>query len=42
MRLARPGILVVSADDRRLTWAERELVRQLGSKLYGRMPQEGR
>lgn len=29
------GILVVSADDARLSWPERELVRQLGDKLYG-------
>ena len=29
------SILVVSADDERLTWPERELVRQLGEKLYG-------
>lgn len=29
------GILVVSADDQRLTWPERELVHQLGRKLYG-------
>jgi hypothetical protein len=29
------SILVVSADDDRLTWPERELVRQLGEKLYG-------
>jgi hypothetical protein len=29
------NILVVSADDHRLTWPERELVRQLGTKLYG-------
>jgi len=29
-------ILVVSADDRRLTWPERELVRQIGEKLYGK------
>lgn len=36
------GILVVSAEDQRLTWPERELVRQLGSKLYGRTPREGR
>ena len=28
-------ILVVSADDQRLTWPERELIRQLGEKLYG-------
>ena len=30
------GILVVSEDDRRLNWPERELVRQLGVKLYGK------
>lgn len=30
------GILVVSADDHRLTWPERELVKQLGAKLYGK------
>jgi hypothetical protein len=29
------GLLVVSAEDDRLTWPERELVRQLGEKLYG-------
>ena len=29
------GVLVISTDDRRLTWPERELVRQLGEKLYG-------
>jgi len=29
------SILVVAADDTRLTWPERELVRQLGDKLYG-------
>lgn len=28
--------LVVSSDDQRLTWPERELVRQLGEKLYGK------
>ena len=32
----RHGILVVSADDHRLTWPERELVKQLGAKLYGK------
>lgn len=37
------GILVVAADDRRLTWPECELVRQLGAKLYGvRKLREGR
>lgn len=29
------GVLVVSVDEPRLTWPERELVRQLGDKLYG-------
>lgn len=29
------GVLVVSIADPRLTWAERELVRQLGERLYG-------
>jgi hypothetical protein len=29
------NILVVCADDRRLTWPEREFIRQLGEKLYG-------
>jgi len=37
-------VLVVDADDERLTWPERELVRQLGEKLYGTKQklQEGR
>ena len=30
------GILVVAAGDSRLTWPERELVKQLGEKLYGK------
>lgn len=34
------GILVVSADDQRLTWPERELIRQLGRKLYGKRDTE--
>jgi len=34
------GILAVSADDQRLTWPERELVRQLGEKLYSPRPSE--
>ena len=29
------GILVVAEQDPRLSWPERELVRQLGAKLYG-------
>jgi len=38
------GLLVVSAaEDQRLTWPERELIRQLGERLYGRRaPQEAR
>ncbi|KAF0146681.1 MAG: hypothetical protein FD153_28 [Rhodospirillaceae bacterium] len=30
------GVLVVAENDNRLTWPERELVRQLGAKLYGK------
>jgi hypothetical protein len=36
------GILVVAEQDSRLTWPERELVRQLGAKLYARRPEGGR
>lgn len=32
------GVLVIAEDDDRLTWPERELVRQLGAKLYGKRP----
>ena len=32
------GMLAVSVKDDRLTWPERELVRQLGEKLYGKLP----
>ncbi len=32
------GVLAVAIDDHRLTWPERELVRQLGEKLYGKRP----
>ena len=31
-------MLAVALDDQRLTWPERELVRQLGEKLYGKLP----
>jgi hypothetical protein len=31
-------VLAVSLDDPRLTWPEREFVRQLGEKLYGPLP----
>jgi hypothetical protein len=36
------GILVVAEQDARLSWPERELVRQLGAKLYGQRPEAGR
>ena len=32
------GVLVVAENDQRLTWPERELIRQLGRKLYGARP----
>ena len=28
------GILVVKVDDERLNWAEKELIRQIGDKIY--------
>ena len=31
-------LLAVWLDDPRLTWPERELVRQLGERLYGKLP----
>ena len=39
-RIRREGwreqaLLAVSLHDRRLSWPERELVRQLGTRLYG-------
>ena len=34
------GLLVVDANDPRLSWPDREMIRQLGDKLYGRK-QEG-
>jgi len=30
------GLLAISVEDQRLTWPERELVRQLGERLYGK------
>jgi hypothetical protein len=36
------GVLAVSVDDQRLTWPERELVEQLGEKLYGKRPEDHR
>lgn len=34
------GLLAVSVNDQRLTWPERELVEQLGTRLYGPRPAE--
>lgn len=34
------GLLAVNVDDQRLTWPERELVEQLGTRLYGPRPAE--
>ena len=34
------GLFAVSVDDERLSWPERELVRQLGNRLYGPRPAE--
>ncbi len=31
----KQGVLNVSPSDHRLTWPEKELVKQLGEKLYG-------
>ncbi|WP_430225500.1 hypothetical protein [Paroceanicella profunda] len=36
------GLLAVALDDGRLTWPERELVRQLGERLYGKREEEAR
>jgi len=38
----RHGILVVTDQDPRLSWPERELVRQLGIKLFGRRSEDGK
>ena len=35
-KLGEQGLLAVSMEDPRLTWPERELVRQLGNRLYGK------
>jgi hypothetical protein len=34
------GLLAVALDDERLTWPERELVRQLGDRLYGKREEQ--
>jgi hypothetical protein len=38
----RHGILVIAEQDPRLSWPERQLVGQLGTKLYGRRAEAGR
>jgi hypothetical protein len=35
------GLLAVSIDDERLSWAERELVLQIAEKLYGPRRSQG-
>jgi len=35
-------VLVIDANDERLTWPERELIRQLGERLYGKIQQQER
>jgi hypothetical protein len=32
------GIVVVKLDDPRLSWDQREIVKQVGQKLYGSVP----
>ncbi len=34
------GTLAISIEDDRLTWPEKELVRQLGERLYGKRKEE--
>ena len=29
------GILVVAVDDHRLSWMERQIIKQLGQRIYG-------
>lgn len=41
-KVRRTGLLAVAIDDHRLTWPERELVRQLGERLYGKREREAR
>jgi hypothetical protein len=36
------GLLAVKVQDHRLTWPERELVKQLGEKLYGKRIEQPR
>ncbi len=34
------GMLAVSVEDDRLTWPEKELIREVGEKLYGKRKDE--
>ena len=35
------GILIVSIDDKKLAWQDKEILRQIGTRLYGeRRPKE--
>jgi hypothetical protein len=37
------GVLVINEDDDQLSWPERQLIRQLGDRLFGkRQPKEAR
>jgi hypothetical protein len=36
------GVLVVSVDDHRLSWVDRELIEQIGDRLYGARPKPTR
>ena len=36
------GLLAISVEDQRLTWPERELVKQLGEKFYGKRIEQRR
>lgn len=35
------SVLVIDANDERLTWPDRQLIRQLGDKLYGGNKRKG-
>ena len=35
------GILVIAEEDGGLIWPERELIRQIGAKLYGKQKEDG-
>jgi hypothetical protein len=37
----KQGLLAVSIDDQRLSWPEREFIRQIGEKLYGKTREAG-